>query len=101
MTGAWLMPIGVLLLSLGAFKDIAEEWPARGLTDTSYSTLALLVAGELTLAGFAAWFSVDGCLDLPPAVLVTSIVMPSIEALVFATMAGLKLRDRRRSRRRR
>ncbi len=45
MTWHLLEVLGLLLLACGYYKQIWEEWIPRGLTDTSYSGLALFAAG--------------------------------------------------------
>lgn len=49
----WLLPIGLAVYALGAFLQIAEEWAERGLTDTSYTSLACLVVGPSCVALWA------------------------------------------------
>lgn len=50
---AWLLPVGLALYGLGAFLQIAEEWRERGLTDTSYTSLACLAVGPALVALWA------------------------------------------------
>ena len=38
---------GLLLLLAADYIQIAEEWKARGLTDTSYKVVLSLIAGPL------------------------------------------------------
>lgn len=45
----WLADIGALCLAASALKQIWEEWPTRGITDTSYSALLLLAVGSVAL----------------------------------------------------
>ena len=49
----WLLPVGLIFYALGAFLQIAEEWQERGLTDTSYTSLACLTLGPGLLALWA------------------------------------------------
>lgn len=49
----WLLPVGLVFYALGAFLQIAEEWQERGLTDTSYTSLACLTVGPGLLALWA------------------------------------------------
>jgi NADH:ubiquinone oxidoreductase subunit 4 (subunit M) len=41
---------GLLILLLADYVQIAEEWTARGLTDTSYKVCCLLISGPLCIA---------------------------------------------------
>lgn len=50
----WLSELGVLCLAASSVKQIAEEWPTRGLTDTSCTALLLLAVGSLALLLHAA-----------------------------------------------
>lgn len=90
MSWGALDTLAVLLISVGFYKQIYEEWIPRGLTDTSYIALLAfgLGSGLEAVVNFHMrdwWLSV---VNAPAA----------LTALVFIT---LKLRDRRRSRRRR
>jgi len=41
---------GLLLILAADYVQIAEEWTARGLTDTSYKVVACLIVGPLLMA---------------------------------------------------
>ena len=83
----WLVPAGLILYALGAFVQIAQEWRARGLTDTSYPVLLLLAAGP----GCLAYAAVDGHARL---LVIAATVAPAVLAL---GLVALKLRDRLRT----
>jgi hypothetical protein len=82
-----MLSLGLALYAAGAFLQIAEEWRQRGPTDTSYVSLAALVAGPglvaLAVVGTQHW----------GLVLVTA--LPSALA---AWLLAWKLRDALRSR---
>jgi len=41
----WMLPVGLVLYAGSSLLQIAEEWKTRGLTDTSFTSLALLIVG--------------------------------------------------------
>ncbi len=53
MDAPWLLPVGLVLYAGGALLQIVEEWAERGLTDTSYGSLACLTVGPGLVAVYA------------------------------------------------
>jgi hypothetical protein len=81
-----LLALGLLLYACGAFLQIAEEWPARGLSDTSYQALTFLVLGPGLIAAWA-WES-----QHPALVTVTA-----LPAALAGVGIALKARDTART----
>jgi|CXWL01.1.fsa_nt_gi hypothetical protein len=54
----FLFSISLLLVTGGIVLSVYEEWEKVGLTDTSYSTLCLWVAGLLGIS-FWGWLKLD------------------------------------------
>lgn len=61
-----LLAVGALALAASTALQIREEWPTRGLTDTTYLTLTLLTAGAAALA-LAVWHPLLSALVAAPA----------------------------------
>lgn len=84
-----LVGLGLACYALGAVWQDLADWRAHGVTDLRYSALLLLIAGPGLLAYVAlerhpVWAGLAGA-----------------PAVTSAAMLAIKLRDRRRSRRRR
>lgn len=73
---------GLLLLLAADYIQIAEEWKARGLTDTSYKVVLSLIAGPLCIA-----YGFKDIGQAPYAYLFTGL------AVCAGIMLSLKLRD--------
>ena len=69
----WLLPIGLFIITMGIVKSVHEEWDARGLTDTSFSSLFLWLWGSITLAawGFVKQDLLLGLVTVLPSILYT------------------------------
>ncbi len=77
MIAVWLMLATACFVG-SSLKQIHEEWQTRGLTDTSYTALALLLGGCVARA-----FAAPSCFAVVPAAL----------AVVPASLFWLKARD--------
>lgn len=45
ISSVWILPFSVFLVAIGIVVSIAEEWKAKGLTDTSIATLVMWTVG--------------------------------------------------------
>ena len=77
------LALGMVLYAAGALGQIAEEWPQRGLTDTSFRSLVALTLGPALMA----WATAR--LGLHPGL---AIVM-GLPAVLAALGLALKFRD--------
>ena len=83
-----LLTIGLMLYGAGSFLQIWEEWQERGLTDTSFKSLGLLILGPACIA----WAT----RELHSATLAVAAGLPG---LLAAWLYIWKLRDWLRSKR--
>ena len=87
---AWLLPLSLLLVSVGIALSVYEEWERAGLTDTSFSSLLCWVGG---LCGVAVW----GLVEQDSWVFIATIA----PAALFTYWIALKTQDKTRRRRHR
>lgn len=78
----WLATFGVVLYTAGVVKSVVEEWPERGLTDTSYTSLWCWLMGSGALCAWAV-------ASQPIAVGVCGAVPP----MIYGYWIGRKLQD--------